>query len=335
MVVALVARQVAVGEHVLLRVARDAHAREVAAVVAAVAVGEPVGDGEVEDLVDERVAHRLAHERRVVDRLGGDHADLEHVADLVVAEGDDVAGSADREGELGPSRHAAGAVVLGPTPGRSPPSPRSRPAAAPTVEKRPMPSPSASCSHDRRQAGSQSAAQPSSLWKLPGTVAMTDVAVVGDPVGLVVVEERDGGSARRGRGRCSARRARRRRRSSRPRCRRARPCTPRRPRARRSCPARRRRRRRTSGCVAAHSGCQSPGHPSSCWRLPAMVTVAGSATATPAGPATAVVAAARPSTTPSTTVLRHMCVTPVCASRHGASIRSGCDAGWRRTAFPW
>ena len=40
-----------------------------------------------------------------------------------------------------------------------------------------MPSPSASCSHDRRQAGSQSPAQPSSLWKLPGTVAITEVTL--------------------------------------------------------------------------------------------------------------------------------------------------------------
>jgi hypothetical protein len=42
------------------------------------------------------------------------------------------------------------------------------------VENIETPSPSASWSHDRRQPGSQSVAHPSSLWKLPGTVAITE-----------------------------------------------------------------------------------------------------------------------------------------------------------------
>ncbi len=36
-----------------------------------------------------------------------------------------------------------------------------------------MPSPSGSCSQERRHQGCQSPEQPSSLWKLPGTVAIT------------------------------------------------------------------------------------------------------------------------------------------------------------------
>ena len=112
-VVALVARQVAVGEHVLLRVAGDAHAGEVAAVVRLVAVGEPVRDGEVQHLVHERVPHRVADEGGVVDRLGRDHADLQHVGHGVVAERDEVVGP-DGEGDVRPVPQAPGAVVLVP-----------------------------------------------------------------------------------------------------------------------------------------------------------------------------------------------------------------------------
>jgi hypothetical protein len=36
-----------------------------------------------------------------------------------------------------------------------------------------VPSPSGSFSHERRHDGSQSPAQPSSLWKLPGATAIT------------------------------------------------------------------------------------------------------------------------------------------------------------------
>ncbi len=36
-----------------------------------------------------------------------------------------------------------------------------------------MPSSSGSWSQERRQSGAQSPGQPSSLWKLPGTVAIT------------------------------------------------------------------------------------------------------------------------------------------------------------------
>ena len=100
-VVALLVRQVAVREHVLLGVAGHARAGEVAAVVAVVAVVEPVGNGEVEHLVDERVAHGLAHQGGVVDRLDRGHGDLEHVADLVVAEGDHVTSAAHRERDVG------------------------------------------------------------------------------------------------------------------------------------------------------------------------------------------------------------------------------------------
>jgi hypothetical protein len=42
------------------------------------------------------------------------------------------------------------------------------------VENRATPSPSAFWSHDRRHEGSQSAPHPSSLWKLPGEVAITE-----------------------------------------------------------------------------------------------------------------------------------------------------------------
>ena len=173
-----------------------------------------------------------------------------------------------------------------------------------------MPSPSGSCSHDRRAGGpSRRAAQ----LALEAAWHRGDdrVAVIGHPVRLVVIEERDGGRLIEGEGD-------------------VRPVA-----------------HRTRAVVlvpgAVEGGLVLPGargHGEAALpdavlgverqarggalRLP----VAGTpellleaardgdgdrlGAATPAGPATAVVAAARPSTTPSTTVLRHMCVTPVC-----------------------
>jgi hypothetical protein len=43
------------------------------------------------------------------------------------------------------------------------------------VESVKTPSPSGSSSQDRRQAGSQSPLHPSSDWKLPGAIAMTEL----------------------------------------------------------------------------------------------------------------------------------------------------------------
>ena len=195
MVVALVARQVAVGEDVGLRVAGDAHAGEVAAVVGGLAVGEPVGDGEVEDLVHERVAHRVAHEGGVVDRLRRDHADLQHVGDVVVAERHDVARARHGEGDVGAVPHAAGPVVL-----------------VPGLVDRDLGRVVA-----RRQRVGREAADPVAVGVLqPGPQARRvpvgraaelaleaaghgrddRVRVVGDPVRPAVVEERDRGGGR-------------------------------------------------------------------------------------------------------------------------------------------
>ena len=112
-VIALLVGQVAVRQHVLLRVAGHAGPPSHRS-CSCVAVVEPVGHGEVEDLVDERVAHGLAHEGGVVDRHRRRHRDVEDVADLVVAERDDVPGALDRERDVGTVTHAASAVVLVP-----------------------------------------------------------------------------------------------------------------------------------------------------------------------------------------------------------------------------
>ena len=113
-VVALLRRQVTVGQDLLLSAVGTAGPRVVAAVVGGVAVVEAVGEREVEDLVDEGVANGLADERRVVHGLGWDHADAGHVGVDVVAEEHDIAGRLDGERDVRAVGRSIEAVVLDP-----------------------------------------------------------------------------------------------------------------------------------------------------------------------------------------------------------------------------
>ena len=63
-----------------------------------------------------------------------------------------------------------------------------------------MPSPSGSCSQERRQSGCQSPGQPSSLWKLPGATAITLLRLSATQcvcVGVVELHRAGGGQAER------------------------------------------------------------------------------------------------------------------------------------------